>query len=53
MKLLSGNPVYLSLDRKLKEELAKIHEDTDPDISPEQLEIWKKEYRRIDKNQGI
>lgn len=53
MKLLSGNPVYLSLDRKLKEELAKIHEDTDPDISLEQLEIWKKEYRRIDKNQGI
>lgn len=53
MKLLSGNPVYLSVDKKLKEELRRIHRDTDPEIPGEQLEIWKKEYRRIDKDQGM
>lgn len=52
-KLLSGNPLYLSLDKKLKEELRKIHRETDPDIPGEQLEIWKKDYRRIDKDRGI
>lgn len=53
MKLLSGNSLYLSLDRRLREETLKIRKSIDPDIGEERLEIWKKEYRRIDKDQGI
>ena len=47
--MLSGNSVYLSMDSLLKEELKQARRSVDMDVTDEKLEIWKKEYRRIDK----
>ena len=49
VKMLSGNSVYLSMDSLLKEELKQARRSVDMDVTDEKLEIWKKEYRRIDK----
>ena len=49
VKMLSREPVYLSLDSLLKEELRKAEEEVDIDITEEAYGRWKKEYRRIDK----
>lgn len=49
VKMLSNEPVYLSLDSLLKEELRKADSQLDLDIGEEQYVLWKKEYRRIDK----
>lgn len=53
VKMLSGNPVYLSMDSLLKEEIHRAEQEVDIDISPDRFPEWKKEYRRIDKSQGI
>lgn len=53
VKMLSGNPLYLSMDSVLKEELKALHRETDPLIEDEQLEQWKNEYRRIDNRKRI
>lgn len=50
VKMLSGNPLYLSMDSLLKEELKHAHEHANLDLEETQLEVWKNEYRRIDKN---
>lgn len=49
-KLLSGNAALLSLNSVLKEELKRMRMDMDLEISQEQLAVWKREYRRIDKS---
>lgn len=49
VKMLSKDPMYLTLDVSLKEELKKAMEEVDDQIDREQFEQWKKEYRRIDK----
>ena len=49
VKMLSGNSLYLSMDSLLKEELKQARRSVDMDVTDEKLEIWKKEYRRIDK----
>ncbi len=49
VKMLSGNPKYLSMDALLKEELKKVQRNVDMDVQDSELESWKKEYRRIDK----
>lgn len=48
-KMLSGEPVYLSLNAELKEELKKAEEQVNMDITEEVYEQWKREYRRTDK----
>lgn len=53
LKMLSGNPVYLSMNSVLKEEIRNAQHEVDVDIPEEQLEQWKKEYRRIKKNSVI
>lgn len=50
VKMLSGNPLYLSTGALLKEDFKKVKEDVDLDVGDRTLERWKKEYRRIDKN---
>lgn len=47
-KMLSGNPLYLSTSSQLKDEMRKVHQETDPQVPEGQLEYWKNEYRRID-----
>lgn len=49
VKMLSGNPVYLSVDSVLKEEVKNVRQEVDVDIPEEQLDQWKREYRRLDK----
>lgn len=49
VKMLSKEPVYLSLDAELKEELKQAEEQADLDIAEEAYEQWKREYRRTDK----
>lgn len=49
VKMLSGNPLYLSMDSLLKEEMKKVQTQTGMDIEESSLERWKKEFRRIDK----
>ncbi|MDO4312549.1 MAG: hypothetical protein Q4C52_05645 [Eubacteriales bacterium] len=49
VKMLSREPVYLSLDAEFKEELKKAREQMDLDITEETYEQWKREYRRADK----
>ena len=53
VKMLSGNPVYLSMDSLLREDIKRIEKETDMDVTEEQFVQWKKDYRRIDKNRGI
>ena len=52
-KLLSGNPVLSDLDTELKEQIERTKKEIGLEISEEKLEEWKKDYRRIDKQQGI
>lgn len=49
VKMLSGNAMYLTMDAILKDELKSARKEEDIDMPPEQLEKWKKAYRRIDK----
>ncbi len=53
VKMMSGNPAYLSTASLLKEDVKRIRREINMEISIEQLDQWKKEYRRIDKNHGI
>lgn len=53
VKMLSGNPVYLSMDSLLKEEMKRLRKQVDMDVKEEEYARWKKEYRRIDKSRGI
>ncbi len=48
VKMLSGNPLYLSTDAQLKEELRQAQSKVNMDVEDTKLESWKKEYRRID-----
>lgn len=49
MKMLSGNPIFLSMASIIREDIKKIQQDIDIDIPEEQFAQWKKEYRGIDK----
>ena len=49
VKMLSKESAYLSLDSILKEEMKEADEKRNLDISEEQYQKWKREYRRIDK----
>ena len=53
VKMMSGNPAYLSTASLLKEDVKRIRREINMEISIEQLDQGKKEYRRIDKNHGI
>lgn len=53
VKMLSGNALYLSMNSILKEELKKARREEDMNLTGEDLENWKKEYRRIDKHRRI
>ena len=46
VKMLSNEPVYLSIGSVLKEEIRKAAENVKVDASDEQLGRWKKEYQR-------
>ena len=53
VKMLSGNPAFLSMDPQIKESIREVRREIDPDLPEKKLDQWKKEYRRIDKNTGI
>ena len=53
LKMLSGNPILLSLDTILRDEMENTKKKIGADIPKEKLNEWKKEYRRIDKHRGI
>ena len=53
VKMLSGNSIYLAMDALLKEDLDQAKKGLNLDVQPEQLAEWKKEYRKIDKNERI
>ena len=40
---------YFNSFNRMKEELKQARRSVDMDVTDEKLEIWKKEYRRIDK----
>lgn len=48
VKMLSGNPAFLSLDSVLKEELKQISVESEPVCTQEQLTHWKKDYKKVD-----
>ena len=52
-KMLSGNPLFLSMASKLKEEMKEVHEKIDPDVPEERLSQWKNDYRRLDSRKGM
>lgn len=47
VKMLSGNALYLSMDASLKEELRKSELEKEPICTPEELVLWKKEYKGL------
>lgn len=47
VKMLSKDPLYLTLDAELKEELKLAQAQENLDITDEAYEQWKREYRRI------
>jgi hypothetical protein len=49
VKMLSKEPVYLSLDSLLKEQMRQVNKRVGLDIPIEKFEQWRKEYRKIDK----
>lgn len=53
VKMLSGNPVYLSMGTIIKDEIRKMQKKVKADLSEETCNQWKKEYRRIDKSREI
>ena len=53
MKMLSGNSVFLNMASAMKEEIREVQREIDVDISEEQFELWKKEYRKSDKNRSM
>ena len=46
VKMLSNEPVYLSIGSVLKEEIRQAKESVHADTSAEQLKTWKRDYRR-------
>lgn len=48
VRMLSGNPAFLSLDSVLKEELKQTSVESEPVCTPEKLIQWKKEYKGVD-----
>ena len=46
VKMLSNEPVYLSIGSVLKEEIRQAKESVHADTSTEQLKTWKRDYRR-------
>lgn len=53
VKMMSGNPAYLSMASLLKEDVKRIRREIDMEIEEEKLVQWKKDYRRIDKSRVI
>lgn len=51
VKMLSGNSIFLSMDSLMREEIERAKMEVDLDAGEEQLDIWKREYRRNDKSQ--
>lgn len=49
VKMLSGNAVFLNMNAVLKEDLKAVKRKEDMDLDRKNVELWKKEYRRIDK----
>ena len=52
-KMLSGNPLFLSMASKLKEEMKEVQEELDSDVPEEKLQQWKNDYRRLDSRKGM
>lgn len=48
-KMLSSESIYLNLNSELKEEMKLAEQHANLDVEPQQLEKWKREYRRADK----
>lgn len=46
MKMLSNEPVYLSIGSVLKDDIRKAVEAVHTDVSQEQLKTWKREYQK-------
>lgn len=53
VKMLSGNPVFLSMSSLIKEEMEQVKKEVDLDMGRERLGAWKKEYRKIDKGRVL
>ena len=53
LKMLSGNPVYLSMGTMIKDDVKKVQKKLEIDASEERLLQWKKDYRRIDKSREM
>lgn len=51
--MLSGNPLFLSMASKLKEDIREVHEELDPDVPEEKLAQWKSDYRRLNSRKGM
>lgn len=45
VKMLSGNPIFLSMSSLIREEIERTRKEVDMDIDDSQLGVWKKEYR--------
>ena len=45
-KMISGNQIFLEVDNKLAEKIAREKGKISLKASPELLEEWKREYRR-------
>ena len=53
VKMLSGNPAYLSMGTLMRDEIEEAKKEVNMDVDSSLLSAWKKEYRRIDKKPGI
>ena len=51
--MLSGNPLFLNMASKLKEEMKEVQDELDPDVPEEKLVQWKNDYRRLDSRKGM
>ncbi len=49
VKMLSGNAVFLNMDSLLKQDLRAAKRSEDIDLDRKSVELWKREYRKIDK----
>lgn len=48
-KMLSGNSAYLTTNARLREDLEEIKKGMKLSVDESKIDLWKREYRRIDK----
>lgn len=48
-KMLSGNAIFLNTNSQVRKELEEMKKQINLDIDENKIDIWKREYRRIDK----